>query len=318
MEDRKPHYLDLEWWSDVPNKIRKTSAYYKRASVEMARTAYWRVWRPSVTPPVILVGCSRAGTTVVHDTIAHSSALKSFPHEPRQFWQHLFDPAQRGWVSDGAMAEEATPDIRERVYEFYYRKLGAGRFLEKTCINGFKIPLLHALWPEAHFVYLHRDGRDNISSLINGWRQHELFGLYELPVETHIEGVPERTWCFFLEPGWREVLGRPLEEVCAHQWVAINEAILSASDLIAPERWTQVRYEDIFTRPVAMFEHLFERLGLPFDAEMRAYCSSLGGRGVSLIGSAPGPGKWRQHNPEAIERILPVITPTMSKLGYVV
>ena len=116
--------------------------------------------------------------------------------------------------------------------EFFFRKLGSGRFIEKTCINGFKVPLLNALWPHACFVYLHRDGRDNVNSLIEGWRHHDEFALYELPVVHGIEGIPERTWCFFLQPGWREVLGRPLEEVCAHQWVAINEAILAASSLV--------------------------------------------------------------------------------------
>jgi len=37
----------------------------------------------------------------------------------------------------------------------------------------------------------------------------------------------------------------PLEEVCAHQWVAINEAILASRELVSPERWIELRYEDI-------------------------------------------------------------------------
>ena len=86
------------WWLDVPNKLRKTSRHYTHLSVEMARGAYWRLRQPSVPPPIVLVGCSRAGTTVVHDTIAHSRLLKSFRHEPRLFWQDLFDPEKRGWV----------------------------------------------------------------------------------------------------------------------------------------------------------------------------------------------------------------------------
>lgn len=316
METDDTRYLQLAWWRDVPNKVYKTAAHYQRQSNEAARIAYWRLRRPSVPPPIILVGCSRAGTTVVHDTIAHSRDLKAFAHEPRLFWQHLFNPAERGWDSDEATAEDATAKVRDRVYEFYFQKLGGGRFLEKTCINGFKIPLLHALWPDAQFVYLHRDGRDNISSLMNGWRRYQQFELYQLPVDTQIAGIPERTWCFFLEPGWRDVLGKPLAEVCAHQWIAINEAILASRDLIAPDRWVQLRYEDIFTRPVDMFGELFDRLELTFDEEMRAYCRSLADHAVSLIGSSPGRGKWRQHNPDAIERTLPIITPTMQKLGY--
>ena len=131
-----------------------------------------------------------------------------------------------------------------------------------------------------------------------------------------MEGIPEGLWCFFLQPGWRDVLGQSLAKVCAHQWVSINQALLDARPQVAPERWIELRYEDLFERPEAMFEEAFERLDLPYDASMRAHCRNIADNKVSLAGTAPAPQKWKTQNREAIESILPDIEEMMQRLGY--
>jgi hypothetical protein len=63
-----------------------------------------------------------------------------------------------------------------------------------------------------------------------------------------------------------------------------------------------------------MFQVLFERLGLAFDTGMRARCQNL--QPTSIVKGAPMKDKWKAHNREAIERILPTIAPMMRRLGY--
>jgi hypothetical protein len=63
-----------------------------------------------------------------------------------------------------------------------------------------------------------------------------------------------------------------------------------------------------------MFRGAFERLGIPFTDELRARCEHL--RPTSIVKGTPQKQKWRQHNPQAIERILPVIAPLMREMGY--
>jgi hypothetical protein len=63
-----------------------------------------------------------------------------------------------------------------------------------------------------------------------------------------------------------------------------------------------------------MFREAFERLGVPFTEEMAAQCAHL--RPTSVVKGVPKRQKWREHNPEAIERILPTIRPLMIELGY--
>jgi hypothetical protein len=192
--------------------------------------------------------------------------------------------------------------------------------LDKTCINVMRVPYLYALFPNARFVYIHRDGRDNVSSLMDGWLHDGHFALGKLlgpfPCPVAIDGGAFREWSFFLPPGWRDYNDAPLEEVCALQWVAANRFALDASRQIPAEQWIRLRYEDIFDRPLAMFREVFERLELPFDDAIERRCATLDARPTSIVKGAPKREKWKAQHAAKIERILPRIRPMMVELGY--
>jgi hypothetical protein len=285
-----------------------------------AKGVVWQLTRPEVADPVFVVGCSRSGTTVTYETIAASPGLLSFGHEIPEFWNGLWGPARNGWDSEAAGREHARPEHRDAARRFFYQRLGAGRVLDKTCINVMRIPYLHALFPGSTFVFIQRDGRDNVSSMIDGWRENGHFGLTQFlgpaPCEVAINGGEFSEWSFFLPPGWRDYNHAPLENVCAYQWITANRLALEARRGIPPDRWIHLRYEDIFERPVEMFRAVFERLDIPFDDALRERCATLNRRPTSIVKGPPRKEKWRARNPEMVERILPMIAPMMRELGY--
>ena len=129
----------------------------------------------------------------------------------------------------GGRGRRATrgPSTAHAALRYFYQRLGAGWVLDKTCINVMRIPYLHALFPQAKFVFIQRDGRDNISSMMDGWRQgrtdgasslSQFFGPFPEPVA--INGGEFTDWAFFLAPGWRAYNRASLEEVCAFQWMS--------------------------------------------------------------------------------------------------
>jgi hypothetical protein len=63
-----------------------------------------------------------------------------------------------------------------------------------------------------------------------------------------------------------------------------------------------------------MFRDAFARLDVAFTDDLRARCENL--RPTSIVKGKPMRQKWREHNPEAIERILPKIRPLMLEMGY--
>ena len=290
-----------------------------RALYFAAREAWWPVFRPGGDKPIFVVGCSRSGTTVTYETLAIASELRSFGYELPQFWNGLSGPCTNDWASEAAGADEAKSEFRSAALKYFYARLGSGRTLDKTCINVMRVPFLNTLFPDAQFVYIHRDGRDNVSSMMDGWRDGR-FALSQFlgpfPEEVRINDGEFTEWHFFLPPGWRDHNRASLEEVCAYQWVMANNLALDAGEAIPPQRWIRVRYEDIFDRPVELFRGVYERLGLPFTDDIASHCASMGSRPTSIVSGMPARSKWRQRNPEAVERILPMLEPVMKRLGY--
>jgi hypothetical protein len=284
------------------------------------RGRYWDLARSRAADPVFVVGCSRSGTTVTYETIAMSPRLLSFGHEIPEFWDSLWGPHHNHWESEAAGAEHALPAHRDAAQRYFFQRLGLGRVLDKTCINVMRVPYLYALFPNARFVYIHRDGRDNVSSLMDGWLHDGHFALGKLlgpfPCPVAIDGGAFHEWSFFLPPGWRDYNDAPLEEVCALQWLAANRCALDASRQLPAEQWIRLRYEDIFDRPLAMFREVFERLELPFDDAIERRCATLDARPTSIVKGAPKREKWKAQHAAKIERILPRIQPMMVELGY--
>jgi len=285
------------------------------------RGLWWKVTRPQVPDPVFVVGCSRSGTTITYETLASAPEFLSFGWEIPQFWDDLYGPLNNRWQSEAATATDAKPEHRDAALRFFYQRLGKGWVLDKTCINVMRIPYLYTLFPQAKFVFIQRDGRDNISSMMDGWRWGrtdgafglvQFFGTFPEPVAIH--GGEFKEWHFFLPPGWRNYNQASLEEVCAFQWVSANRMALDAKRIIPSGQWIQLRYEDLFQRPVDMFRGAFKQLDIPFTDELRARCENL--RPISIVKGGPKRQKWKEHNPQAIERILPQIQSLQLALGY--
>lgn len=285
------------------------------------RGKWWDISRPGMPDPVFVVGCSRSGTTITYETISASPRLLKLGVEIPDFWNALYGPLNNEWHSEAADDTHARPEHRDAAFRYFYQRMGKGRVVDKTCINTMRIPYLHRLFPDASFVFIQRDGRDNISSMIDGWRYGRVdggFGLTQFfgpfPERIAINNGEFEEWHFFLPPGWRDYSRANLEEVCAFQWMTANQLALDAKRLIPDQNWIHLRYEDIFDSPTQMFQEAFEKLGLPFTAEIRSRCSDL--RPTSVVKGAPMKQKWRQRNPEAIERILNKIRPLQKTLGY--
>lgn len=285
------------------------------------RGLWWDVTRPAVPDPVFVVGCSRSGTTITYETLAAAPQFLSFGWEIPQFWNGLHGPLTNGWHSEAAGAQDARPGHRDAALRYFFQRLGRGWVLDKTCINVMRIPYLLALFPQAKFVFIQRDGRDNVSSMMDGWRMGRTDGRFELsqffgpfPEPVAINGGEFREWAFFLAPGWQAYNHASLEEVCAFQWISANRLALDARRQVPDAQWVHLRYEDVFERPVAMFRDAFARLGVPFTSAIEARCADL--QPTSVVKGRPKRQKWKDSNPEAIERILPTIAPMMRELGY--
>jgi hypothetical protein len=180
------------------------------------------------------------------------------------------------------------------------------------------VPYLHALFPDAHFVYIKRGPGDNIHSLIEGWGKAEEFATWsqDLPVDVAVEVGRYKRWCFFLFDGWQRYVNSSIEEVCAAQYLAMNRAIIDASKAIPQAQWTEIRYEDLVNDPVDGFRRAFESCGLEFTPDLKKHCAGVLSTPYNAF-SEIRLDKWRdQSNREVIEGILPSLRGLAAEMGY--
>ncbi len=269
------------------------------------------------TEPIFVLGSPRSGTTMLFGVLAASPAVGSLPGEGHLLWNLFHDEGSPGFDSQATLPEAIARGERRALYWMIRQIANGRRYLDKTPRNSLQVPYLHALFPDARFVFLARDGRATVSSLINGWRDATgLFPGRRVRVPLAIDGYAGDRWKFVVPPGWEACAqGHTLAEVCAFQWKACSEAILAARDLIDPGRWVETSYERFVESPGPETARILVALHLPVDDGVVATAGRLDRR-VTKATSPPRPEKWREENPDEIASILPLIAPTMRRLGY--
>lgn len=304
--------------SELLLKVDKTVRYHGRRALVAARGARWDASRKSLQRPIFVVGCSRAGTTLVYKTLSESRELGSLQRETHDFWIGLHPLAEKGWRDHALGPSDASQLDRDVVSRYFYSQTGNLRIVDKNNQNGLCVPYLHALFQDAHFVYVKRSPGDNIHSLIEGWGRVEEFATWssDLPVEVRIEGGRYRHWCFFLFDGWQRYVNASIEEVCAAQYVAMNRAIIDASKAIPRAQWTEIQYEDLVKDPVGGFRTVFQSCRVDFTHRLQEHCAHVLTTPYNAF-SEIRLEKWRSEgNQERIQRVLPGVAEIEADMGY--
>jgi len=179
------------------------------------------------------------------------------------------------------------------------------RFLEKTPRNALNIPFLLEVFPEARFIFLHRDPRENLASIIEAWRHGLQSGRFV--TFRNLPGWDRPAWCFLLPPGWREMTGKSLAEIAAFQWRASNEAIIDDLASLPRMRCIAVAYRQLVANPERTGNELCRFAGIADDIANRQLPLSR----TAL--SPPHPEKWRKYEAE-IDRLMPSISGTCDRI----
>jgi len=299
-------------------KVDKTLRHYGSAAARAARGAWWDVRKLAASRPIFIVGCSRAGTTLVYKTFSESREIGTLQRETHDFWVDLHPLERKHWDTHGLSVADASTADRDFVARYFYAWTGHTRFVDKNNQNGLCVPYLHTLFPDAHFVFVKRSPGDNLNSLIEGWGKPDEFATWsdQLQERVAVEGGKYTKWCFFLAEGWRDYLNASVEEVSAFQYRAINQAILDAKAGIPDGQWSDIYYEDLVRNPVAGFRRLFQEAGLSFSPDIHDHCANVLAKPYNAF-SEIRLDKWKDgRNREKIERVLPEVRAVAQRMGY--
>lgn len=256
--------------------------------------------------PVFILSAPRSGSTLLFETLAQSPDLATIGGESHRLIEgvpELSMPA-RGWQSNRLLAKDATPEIAERLAQEFHAALrdrdglaagGRVRMLEKTPKNALRVPFLDAVWPDAEFIFLYRDVRETLASMIEAW-QSGYFRTY--PRLPGWDGLP---WSLLLVPGWEELRGLPLPELVAKQWATTLDLLIADLDALPSERVRAVTYSDFLADPATFVGRLVSSIGIGWD---RVLDCQLPASKTTV--SKPAPEKWRRWEAE-IEAVMSIV-----------
>jgi hypothetical protein len=268
--------------------------------------------------PIFILGAPRSGTTFLFHLLRTSSALGSLPGEGHNVWRAFHHPRSSGWTSDTVGAGAVKFGERRFVDAYFRAWIGSRRMVEKTPENSLRIPYLLDLFPDAHFVVIHRHPLDVIHSLIEAWRHPQgRYRSYYLPEDLHIPGhAHRRRWCFALFEGWRDYRRATVPEIALAQWEACARGLVAGRSLAEgfQERWTEIHFEDLLSHPQATAARLYARLGLNDEPRLEHKLRELIERPVNAL-SPPEEQKWRR-NAEEIVPLVPRVVELARELGY--
>lgn len=281
--------------------------------------------RQVLRAPVFVVSAPRAGSTLLFETLARRAGVWTIGGESHGVYRafpHL--RAENDRLDSGSLHQRhATAETVELMSACFLALLKDHRerpfrslpplsrpesvtFVEKTPRNALNIPFLLAVFPDARFIYLYRDPRQNIASLIEAWQLGLRTGRF-----VTFRDLPQwdrKAWCFLLPPGWRNMVGRGIADIAAFQWAASNDAIISSLRSLPPRRFHVLSYQDLVTHPLAMIEQLCRFVGVPAGD---AAAAPLPLSRTSL--SPPHADKWRA-NEQSIAKCRPLIEPAWRRI----
>jgi len=294
----------------LADRNKDLGAYEPRApaSAGSVRTPASRSGRdPDFDRPVFVVSSPRSGSTLLFETLAQAPGLSTIGREGHALIEGMpaLNVGMRGFESNRLVAADATPavsdELRQRLLAELRDRDGRPplqrplRAMEKTPKNALRVPFLAQVFPESHFVYLYRDPRQTLSSMIEAWQSGRFRTYRELP---DWQGLP---WSLLLVPGWRELNGRPLPEIVAAQWEKTTRILLDDLEALPADRCHVVRYDAFLADPNEQMRRLCGDLGLAWD---RSLDGALPLSRYTV--SPPDAEKWRRHA-ALIEPLLPAL-----------
>lgn len=263
----------------------------------------------ATSKPIFIVGMNGSGTTLMLNCLNAHSELYGFPRETlviphyihrlsdygdlnktenfKSLWDDFRGESHFCWVNEGEIPPlpndwrelpHSFSTVINETFGYFTHKEDKRRWCEKTPMHAQHITELHALFPDACFIHMIRDGRSCAASFHRRWGY-----------------IPERTIY-----RWRNVIG------AARRQAKVCNA-----------RYIEIFYEKLTENPTTEMRRVCDFIGVKFDEAVLAPSRKpkhMGSTANTITQSAP---RWcthfNDHRLGALERIA---GRTLSQLGY--
>ncbi len=253
----------------------------------------------TATKPIFVIGTGRCGSTIFHQIFSYHSQVAwlsrtcemypQHPHRnylamrlldaplPQKYLRKLIYPVEAynfwdnycygfGEPMRDLLKEDVLPITKKRLQKVMASMLTENRARLLIKITGWsRIGFLKEIFPDAKFIHIYRDGRAVVNSWLNvdwwqGWHgpHHWQWG--------QLSPQQEQLWHRHNQSF--VALGGIL-------WDILMTATDKAKELIPPEDYLEIRYEDFCQQPVKLFQQAVDFCDLAWSSEFETAIHSF-------------------------------------------
>lgn len=272
-----------------------------------------------VEQPIFILGTGRSGTTILGIVLSMHRDV-GFLNEPKALWHSVYPyediignyasgPANYR-LSEADASGEVKRNAR-RLFGAYLAATGSKRVVDKYPEMIFRVPFLRAIFPDARFVFLVRNGWDTCHS-ITKWS--ERLGVKSSGEVHDWWGVDNRKWNLLVEqliPGFPCFKGRidEIRKIKNHSDMSALEWVITMKEGLRllqeyPKDVYMARYEDFASDTDKAMGRLLDFCSLPPDGKLMSYARET-------LRKVEAKKPFKLH-----PTIEPVFIETMAALGY--
>lgn len=247
--------------------------------------------------PIFIVGCGRSGTTIFNDILSWHKDLAWFSTYSVKYYsrwevsaclckfyrsnimQHIFgrrwpepDEGHLLWdwcqpvdnsPNDPALAETDVNAVSisrcRKLVNDHIRYAGKKRFINKNTRNSRRIRYLNKIFPDSLFIHILRDGRAVAASLLNvrWWKYFKPWFMNDSRSEN------------------RETANGSPEKLAAQVWLSEVSKVLEDKDILDPNRYLEIKYEDFVSEPVATMAAVCDFCELDWTPDFEQHVKSI-------------------------------------------
>lgn len=235
--------------------------------------------------------------------------------------------------SDEFSEQQATPQVKSYLnstFDKYSKEFGANILVEKTCANSLRVPFLNAVFPDAKYIFIVRDGVDATGSAKLRWTAKldlayilekvrfvpkidlSYYGLRYFWARVHRFFSKEKRLAFWgpaLDNMQAILAKHTLNEVCAIQWQQCVEKADAALNHLPKDQVCRVQYEAFVHDPKTELARVLQFMGVSATSEQLK---------EAVVGvSAKSLGKGRKSlGDDEVAHLESLVGETLSKFGY--
>jgi len=216
--------------------------------------------------PVFLIGAGRSGTKFLRGVLTASRSVVSVPYDVGYVWRYGNESLPHDELKPSMLTPRIKAYIRKTLPRLVEHKEGGlpKIFLEKSVPNSLRPEFLDAIFPNAKFIHLIRDGRAVTESSVRMWNEppekgyllkkfkyfpwsnyRYAFWYLSNMIKGIIGGRGQKVWGPRYSGIDRDTESLDVTQVCAKQWRKCVETSLQGLSLLDSSRVIEVRYESL-------------------------------------------------------------------------